>query len=515
MENNNKIKNVLVIFILLAIVLGFFLFVQTTVDDAYICFRYGYNLIHYGIWNYNADHHLIEAYTSFTYMILSVFPPLLNVQPQMFFKLITFIFFLLIIRRIYLSIDLKFYAILAILFFVANWQTHVHIYACLETIFWFWLLLETFTTLNKNIFTNKIQTKLWLIALLLPLTRPEGAVFSLFIFVYLAFIKKEKLYYPTLILFGLLGVFYFISRYLYFGLPLPLSFYHKSVGNNLGALGLIYNSLTIWQYLLVFAYIFYITKEHRLYKYISILVLFVYYFFYGTSALLMNYANRFGFQLFYPVLIFALIVVFQHLHKHKKNKNISLAMLLFVILITIKGLFAHNIVEISSIKNNALFSFAMQKGHIQVGKAIEKINDKNLKVMLGDAGVIPYIGKATFIDVQGLADVHLSRNKIDKKYFDETNADLVILVSFSNQLQTIKQDKGTMGILYNIIQTENRHTYIGTLAAMRGYYNLFFYIRNDSKYKNQLETELRKAIVQSEQYTFKINDFLNLKYLKF
>jgi len=508
-------KYLLIVPILFSIVIGFFLFVQTTVDDAYICFRYGYNLINYGIWNYNADHNLIEAYTSFTYMILSVFPPLLGIQPQLFFKFVTFIFFVLIIRRIYISIENKNYALLAILLFVANWQTHVHIYACLETIFWFWLLLEVFTTLNQKEINNKMQSKLWLFALLLPLTRPEGAVISLFIFLYILIIRKDKIYYPTLVLFGSIGVVYFIIRYKYFGLPLPLSFYHKSVGNNLGVLGLIYNSLTIWQYLIAFVAVYFISKSHKLFKYVALLSIFIYYFFYGTSALLMNYANRFGFQLFYPVFVFALIIVFQHINDEKKKKHISIVMLIFLVLITIKGIFAHNIVEISSIKNNALFSFAMQKGHIKTGKAIGNIGKKDLKVMLGDAGVIPYLGKSTFIDVQGLADVHLSKNKIDKKYFDEVNADLVILVSFSSDPNYVQNDKGTMGILYNIIQQENRHQYIGTLASMRGYYNLFFYVRNDSKYKNELIKNLDEAIVASDAYTFSVKDFLSLKYLTF
>lgn len=506
-------KNILIVSILLAIVLGFFLFVQTTVDDAYICFRYGYNLIHEGIWNYNADHNLIEAYTSFTYMLLSVFPPLLNVQPQLFFKIISFVFFLLIVRKIYISIEDKRSALLVIFFFVANWQTHVHVYACLETIFWVWLLLEIFTLLHQQTISNSKQSKLWFFALLLPLTRPEGAVISVFIFIYIVVIKKEKIYFPSLVCFAFVGLAYFVLRYLYFGLPLPLSFYHKSVGNNLGPLGLVYNSLTIWQYLLTFVLLFVLAKQNKLFKYTALLMLFIYYFFYGTSALLMNYANRFGFQLFYPVFIFALIILFQHI-KHKQ-KQTSLAMLLFIFLISLKGLLAHNIVEISSIKNNALFSYAMQKGHIKVGKAIGKINAKELKVMLGDAGVIPYLGKATFIDVQGLADVHLSRNKIDKQYFGTVNPDLVILVSFSKNPAYLAQDKGTMGILYGIITSTNNYQYAGTLAAMQGYYNLFFYIKKDSKFKEELNKNLNEAIDESNAYVLTAKDFLSLKYLLF
>lgn len=510
MKNKNRI---LVITIILATLAGFFLFVQTTVDDAFICFRYGYNLIKYGIWNWNADHDLIEAYTSFTYMLLSIIPPILKIQPQLFFKLVTFFFFLLIIRRIYLSIHNKTLALLAIVLYVANWQTHVHIYAGLETTFWFWLLLEVFTTLNNNDFSKNVQTKLWLLALLLPLTRPEGAVFSAFIFIYIAFVKKEKIYFPTLILFGSIGVVYFIARYLYFGLPLPLSFYHKSVGNNLGALGYIYNTFTIWQYLLAFIVLFVIARDHKLYKFVALVSIAIYYVFYGTSALLMNYANRFGFQLLFPVMLFALIIIFEHLNTPSKIKKTIIAFSIFIILIGAKGLFSNNIVEISSIKNNALFSYQMQKGHMKIGRSIRKMNHKDLKVLLGDAGVIPYLGNCKFYDAQGLADVYLSRKHIDKTYFDSINVDLVLLVDFTNNVKNLEGKNSTMGRIYKFIQQEQKHTYIGKLAAMKGAYNVFFYVRNDSKYYDEIIKNIKTTIVESNNYNFSIKDFLSLKYL--
>lgn len=509
----NRLPIIFKLLILLAILVGFFLFVQMTVDDAYICFRYGYNLFHYGIWNWNADHELIEAYTSFTYMMLSIIPPLIKVQPQIVFKIITFFFFLLIIRRIYLSIHQKYWAWLAILIYVSNWQTHVHVYAGLETTFWFWLLLEIFTLLDKNDFSNKIQTRLWLFALLLPLTRPEGAIFSAFIFVYIALIKKEKIYFPTLFLFGGIGVLYFVVRYLYFGLPLPLSFYHKSVGNNLGIWGYIYNTFTIWQYLIGFFAIFFIAKSHKLFRYSALLSFGIYYVFYGSSALLMNYANRFGFQIFYPIIILGIIVIFDKLTSEKKIKQSLVAVSIFLILITAKGLFSNNIVEISSIKNNAKFPFAMQKGHIKVGKAIKEIGHKNMKVLLGDAGVIPYIGDCKFYDAQGLADVYLSKQHINKAYFDSIKTDLVILVDFTNQVENLKGKTSTMGRIYDFIQAEENHTYIGTLASMPSY-NLFFYVRNDSKYKTEIEQQIQKTIFESNNYKFSIKDFIRLKYLK-
>lgn len=514
MMQNNNLQLLTKFGVFFGILIGFFLFFQTTVDDAYICFRYGYNLINYGIWNWNADNERIEAYTSFTYMLLSIVPPLLKIQPQVFFKVFTFLFFLLTLRRIYSLVENKTYAWLIILFIVANWHTHVHIYAGLETIFWFYLLIETFILLHEEDFSTKAQTKLWLIALLFPLTRPEGVLFSLFIFLYTFFKNNRKIYFPTLILFASVGAVYFVLRYKYFGQLLPLSFYHKSVGNNMGFLGILFNTYTAWQYLFLLLFmIFQVRKQNRLALYFLLTVLFIYYAFYGTSALLMNYANRFAFQMFYPAIIFALIMLAKHANE-KINKRVHTAMFIFIILIVYKGFRDKTPLQFGTIKENMLFTAYMHKTHFNTGNQLRALNNPKIKVMMGDAGVLPYLANTKCYDPYGLADVYLSKNHIDKTYFHKMDADLLILSGFFNE-ETINKDVTNIGRIYNYLQEPNsNYTYLYKFTtAAKEKYALFFYIKNNSIYKNEIITALNKAKVQHDNFKITAKDFLTFQYL--
>lgn len=514
MTKNNILIKSTKFFVVLAILVGIVLFFQTTVDDSYICFRYGYNLIHHGIWNWNADNERIEAYTSFTYMILSVFPPLLNIQPQIFFKIFTFIFFLLILRRIYTLVDNKKYAWFIIFFVVANWHTHVHIYAGLETIFWFYLLIETFSILYKEDFSNKQQSKLWLLALLFPLTRPEGAVFSMFIFVYVFFKNNRKIYFPTLILFALIGGIYFILRYKYFGLLLPLSFYHKSIGNNMGFLGILFNTYTAWQYLFLLIFLlFQVKKQNKLAFYFILTVLFVYYAFYGTSALLMNYANRFAFQLFYPAIIFALIMLAQKASE-KINKKVHIVMLVFIALIVYKGFTDKTPLQFGTIKENMLFTAYMHKTHFNTGNQIAALKNNKIKVLMGDAGVLPYLANTKCYDPYGLADVYLSTKHIDRAYFDKMDADLLILSGFFNE-ETIHKDITNVGKIYQYISEPNsNYTYLYKFTtAQNNKYAMFFYVKNNSKYKIEIIEALDKAKIHHDNFKITPKDFLTFQYL--
>ena len=511
---NKKYQLLLKIIIAISILCGIILFVQTTVDDSYICFRYGYNLIKHGIWNWNPDNDRIEAYTSFTYMMLSVIPPLLNVQPQFVFKIITFIFFLLIIRRIYRLTNNKLYALLIILALTANWQTHVHIYAGLETIFWFYLLIEVFAILYTDDLGKKAQTKLWLLALLLPLTRPEGAVFSLFIFVYILFVKKQKIYWTALFLFAGIGGVYFLWRFLYFGLPLPLSFYHKSVGNNLGWIGLLFNTITAWQYLLLGGFIWYLVRKNTLAKSFFIIVFAVYFIFYGTTALLMNYANRFAFQLFYPAVIFALIVIVNQ-YSDKEKKRIAVAMLIFMGAIFYKGLFDRMPIQFGTIKENMFFTAYMQKTHFNTGNQLAALKNPDIKVAIGDAGVIPYLANTKCYDPYGLADVHLSMHHLDEEYFNKMDADLLILSGMFRDEKTLaEKDITNIGIMYHIIQKQDStYTLIDKFNTDRGRYSMFFYIKNKSPYKQEIMSAVAKAKIQHDNFKITMHDFFQFKYM--
>ena len=89
---NNK-EYFLVAIILLCVLLGFFTFFQIFIDDAFIFYRYGYNLVNHGIWNWHNNTDYTEAYTSFVIAALTIVPALFHFEPFLFFKFFGTFFF--------------------------------------------------------------------------------------------------------------------------------------------------------------------------------------------------------------------------------------------------------------------------------------------------------------------------------------------------------------------------------------------------------------------------------------
>jgi hypothetical protein len=250
-----------ILFILFSLFLGILIFFQIVIDDAFIFFKYGKNLVEHGVWSWSAEGKPVEAYTSFIYAAFSVLPYLLHIQPHILIKLIGLFFLLLLIYRVYKKTSSGKITLFAILIIVTNWQVYVHAFSGLETILWCWLLLESFFILKEEEITFKKQWWLWLLCLLLTLTRPEGAIYAFFYFAYLQFYRKIKINYKAIAVVALVGLVYFVGRYLYFGLLFPLPFYHKVMDNQFGKFAFIFNMYTSWYYLICAGLVFIFSEK--------------------------------------------------------------------------------------------------------------------------------------------------------------------------------------------------------------------------------------------------------------
>ena len=144
-----------------------------------------------------------EAYTSFIYALFSIFPPLLNIPAHIFIKCVGLVIFMAMLWRIYKKTSAKKWALITILLITTNWQVYVHAFSGLETLLWCWLLLEAFFIIREEKVTTGKQLQLWLLCLLLALTRPEGVIYAAFFFVYLKWINLENWHlFLTCILHG-------------------------------------------------------------------------------------------------------------------------------------------------------------------------------------------------------------------------------------------------------------------------------------------------------------------------
>ena len=500
--------------ILISMFFGILLFFQVYIDDAFIFFKFGYNLVHHGVWSYSTDGLRSEAYTSFIYALFSIFPPLLNIPAHIFIKCVGLVIFMAMLWRIYKKTSAKKWALITILLITTNWQVYVHAFSGLETLLWCWLLLEAFFIIREEKVAAGKQLQLWLLCLLLALTRPEGVIYAAFFFVYLKWMKKQSMNYLYIVIVAVLGIIYFALRYWYFGLLFPLPFYHKVMDNQFGKFAFIFNMYTSWHYLICAALVLYFLRKFKLVYYIGAVSFLIFFLLYGKSFLVMNFADRFPFQLFLPFIIFALIQLEKSDYIHKV-KILLVAGFLNLIVFS-KGLYNENLIELASITNNAGSAFFLPRSHYILAKNINKIpnvEQKQLKVLFGDAGVFPYYVKAKCYDYNGLTDAYMVKNKLTESYFDSRDADIVLIgTPFENKDNLVK-DPTACKVIYTMAEKRPFYKYAGyTISKENGYY-VHIYFKTTSPHAAELEKALQAAVDESKNAVFRIKRFLKFRYL--
>lgn len=516
MNKISKLQFGLSLFILFSFFVGTLLFFQIYIDDAFIFFKYGYNLIHHGVWSWSTEGAPSEAYTSFIYAFLSIFPPLFNISAPIFIKIVGLFFLLGLTYRLYISIADKKWALLGVALFLGNWQVYVHAYAGLETILWVWLLLECFLLVKKDQLSTMLQMRLWILCLLLTLTRPEGAIYTLSFFLFLKFYKKISLKFVPIISIACLGIIYFIIRYWYFGLLFPLPFYHKVMDNHIASpLVFLFNIYTSWHYIICAGLIWYFFRKNKLIFLVGLITFLIYAALYAKSFLVMNYADRFPFQLFIPFLLFAFIQLEQSINTQKTK--ILLVVFFLNLIIFSKGIYDNNLIELASIEVNAGSAYYLPRSHYTLAKNINKIKDvehKNLKILFGDAGVFPYFVKAQCYDYNGLTDAYIAKHPLNDEYFDKINPDVVLIGTPKDKKEDLKEDLTNCKTMYYMAEKRsNTYKYLGRVISKENGYYVHIYCKTTASYSAALETALNDAIVYSGNTHFRIKRFVKLKYL--
>lgn len=225
-EKHNK---VVIGILALAAVFWSFIFIQFTVDDSYITFRYAKNLVEHGVWNWNLVDARVEAYTSILYAILAIIPETLGMNTPLFFKFIGLGSIIYLATRLYKIINDKIVCIVALAFLLFNPFVFIHAYSCLETPIFIVLLFELAILLSMSENRDfKYEKIIFVIFLLLPMTRPEGALFSIIGFLILTCQEKGVRAKGFFIAILLIAAGYFIWRCQYFGHIFPNPFYIKS-----------------------------------------------------------------------------------------------------------------------------------------------------------------------------------------------------------------------------------------------------------------------------------------------
>ena len=215
-------------------------------DDAFITFRYSYNL-HKGIGPiYNLGEE-VEGYTNFLWMILISTGLNFNISPERSSQALGLLSYILNLVLLFLAGNKihetkygkdRIYLPLSMICFSIQYHARVYATSGLETSFFTFLLLSG----NLIIYFYIDQVKLWIgftLLTLLCMTRPDGLLFYGFSSVFFLFFRCQNLNYKEIFLknlyihlpFLLIYIPYFYWRYQFYGYIFPNTFYAKEAGS--------------------------------------------------------------------------------------------------------------------------------------------------------------------------------------------------------------------------------------------------------------------------------------------
>jgi hypothetical protein len=229
------IRNVFTLFVSV-LLFSFFISIGWVeiIDDAYIYFRYAYNLAHGYGYVYNLGQN-VEAVTSITWTFLLTITTFFSVPPEISSRIFGYLCGVAIIILLWNELREKNISPIIIFFvlilFITNRNYYASIMLGLETGLYSLLLLLFYLSAKRSAKSIKHQFIFSAIGLLLFLTRPESAVIFLMIFLGLIIINFDDSEPPTVALTVLIVGVMLISflRYSVFGVYLPNSVLSKSL----------------------------------------------------------------------------------------------------------------------------------------------------------------------------------------------------------------------------------------------------------------------------------------------
>ena len=285
--------------------------------------------------------------------------------------------------------------------------------------------------------TLESNSLLWapLAGLGLGLTRPEGNAISLLLLAYGWLVSKQSIR-KRLCLLGvglyiIPGVAYFLWRYCYYDLLLPLPFYLKVIHG-----GILFGGLkdveTYLQYLLPSTILLLITAFFSLKKeYVVILIPAV---FLLTFYLFPVHVMGFNWRFIYPATPFIILLIalgggtiLKLIREHANTPKHFTSILLLGFLI----MAFFNFQRLPDfIKGTRAYGTEIIAKYKVLGDVLNKYDNKHqMTIVLSDAGTVPYYSDWQVVDLVGLNDRDIAFGNIplDDIIFKENSIDLILL----------------------------------------------------------------------------------------
>jgi arabinofuranosyltransferase len=387
-------------------------FPRWTVDDAYISFRYAYNLVKHGELNWNVGYDPVEGYTGVMLPLLVAPVIAFGGDPAIASQILGLI---------------SFGAAAMLLWFILGWmgtppivrsvaQTlflvtpsfYTHVFAGLETMLFSALILASLYALLR-----RSDVILSILLLLTSLTRPEGVLLAL-LFIGVRCIQvwrgdgQRVVFLAKIIVSYMLpGAAYFAWRWSYYGYPLPNTFYVKVNGGHVEPTGLIWFGAYALLPLLATALTIPVLtrlKKYHLELTASLIFCVTLFVLYSRSSLIMNYGHRFYMPLYplYLVMLSTLVAI-----EPRKLKFLILS------LIPLVAQYVWCFGTLLSAEKNLIIPYQdlLVHEHTAIAAYINEHVPVDEWVILNDTGIMPYLTHRKTIDWGALNDEFLARTR--------------------------------------------------------------------------------------------------------
>ncbi len=433
--------NILITLIYLTISVVY-LFYTYPAEDALILYRYSENLSNFFQIAFNQNDKPVEGATDFLWMIgLSLFS-LFKIKPVFGSIILNTLSFFIIINFISSKL-IKYNNLIIHIFFVLvffNLGTVIG-----PSIVGFSTI--TFFALGTLVYLYAIEKKLfkWTIfSILFCLFRPESVIFFIFSIplIYYNLSKKElKKFFILFSLIIFVGVLYNLFRIYYFQDILPITLQVKSIGGDFSlnrvfaVSSQISSTFFISMFVCVIICTYIIITKQKIYKielFVFLLLniaLLIYLILLSRSYLSQNIYFRYFSHYHYVYLIFVIYLF------NKINFLKTLPKSLLLVLLLISSVDQSNLIQrISKITDKHIYTPSYKifdkinnpyiSPVINISQTI-KTYSQNFKIMITEAGNLPYNSKKYSIDIAGLNTYEFSQRPVNCKDFDIIKPDFI------------------------------------------------------------------------------------------
>ncbi|WP_406635391.1 hypothetical protein [Amycolatopsis sp. WGS_07] len=509
---------------LVALVLAF-LFFRVTIDDSFITWRYGENLVEHGVWGWNADGPPVEGYSNPLYAFLSIIPALLGMSAELFFKIVSValaVGYVVVVRRAGLP-RVQEFVLLAVA--LASPIFFLQLFMGLETasfallIGWLYAIVYRRGGLGRTGFA---------VAAAVALSRPEGIVLAAVAIGWSLLIDRSRGNRRGAIAVLAGWAVYWGARWWYFGSFFPNPYYKKVAGDiplptkildAMPVVGPILLPIVLGLAMGVALYrrsakTSILERPDLLRDAVPVLLAVtsaaVVLGLYRQSMLVMDPGHRFYWQLLFPVVLVVLSRRIRLTGPRELDRSALLALIAVAVAagtavawdpgnlttdvwvgagIVAIALYAGGVRKIAgaallgaiglaavlgfgnSAETTNLLAYRYRiMAHQEVGETIRATKLPDGAIAIGDSGVLPYEADRSTIDLGGLASRESSAGSLSPEWLRSRNLQLAVMLSGSDDAGSAWTGGASTSVLDYVRDPRNGFWSANGAVAGPGYY---------------------------------------------